>query len=68
VAEWEHDFLLFMHDQKPEIRKKIVETNDLDDAAMATLIAAIGQFKSQFATKQPAKEAEKKPAPQMAKA
>ena len=28
---WEKDFLTFMHDQKPQIRKKIAETKDLDD-------------------------------------
>jgi F-type H+/Na+-transporting ATPase subunit alpha len=54
VAEWERDFLLFMRDQKPEIRNKIAETNDLDDAAMATLTAALGEFKIQFAVKQDA--------------
>ncbi|HKD38617.1 MAG TPA: F0F1 ATP synthase subunit alpha, partial [Pirellulales bacterium] len=51
VAEWEKDFLTFMRDQKPAIRKKIVETKDLDDAAMSELTAAIGEFKAQFATK-----------------
>jgi F-type H+-transporting ATPase subunit alpha len=51
VAEWERDFLTFMRDQKPAIRKKIVETKDLDDAAMNELTAAIKEFKAQFATK-----------------
>jgi F-type H+-transporting ATPase subunit alpha len=51
VAEWEYDFLTFMRDQKPAIRKKIAETKDLDDATMNELTAAIGEFKAQFATK-----------------
>ena len=29
---WEKEFLTFMRDQKPEIREKIAETKDLDDA------------------------------------
>jgi F-type H+-transporting ATPase subunit alpha len=56
VAEWERDFLTFMRDQKPAIRKKIVETKDLDDAAMNELTAAVKEFKAQFATKKKEKE------------
>src|SRR5258707_225254 len=41
VAEWERDFLIFMRDQKPAIRKKIADTKDLDEAAMAELTNAI---------------------------
>jgi F-type H+/Na+-transporting ATPase subunit alpha len=51
VAEWEKDFLIFMRDQKPAIRKKIADSKDLDNATMAELTAAIGEFKAQFATK-----------------
>jgi F-type H+-transporting ATPase subunit alpha len=51
VAEWEHDFLIFMKDQRPEIRKKIADTKDLDDETAAALTKAIGDFKAQFATK-----------------
>ena len=49
VAAWEKEFLTFMRDQKPEIRKKIAETKDLDDATIASLIAAIGEFQKQYA-------------------
>jgi F-type H+-transporting ATPase subunit alpha len=52
VAEWETDFLTFMRDQHSEIRNKIVETKDLDDATMAELVKAIGEFRAQFAAKQ----------------
>ncbi len=51
VSTWEKEFLTFMRDQKPEIRDKIVQTKDLDDAAMAAVTAAIGEFQKQYATK-----------------
>ncbi|HEV3137747.1 MAG TPA: F0F1 ATP synthase subunit alpha [Pirellulales bacterium] len=51
VAAWEKQFLTFMRDQKPEIRDKIVETRDLDDAAMKSIADAIGEFQKQYATK-----------------
>ena len=41
VAEWEHDFLVFMRDQKGTMRKKIVDSKDLDDAALAELASAV---------------------------
>ena len=41
-----------MRDQHAELRNKIVETKDLDDASMAALVKAIGEFKAQFAGKQ----------------
>ncbi len=59
VAEWERDFLTFMHDQKPDIRKTIIDTLDLDEATTAKLVSAIGEFKMQFAQKkkdEPAKQ------------
>ena len=36
-------------DQKPEIRKKIVDTKDLDADTMKALDAAIAEFKTQWA-------------------
>src|SRR5262249_53305746 len=56
VAAWEKGFLTFMKDQKPEIRKKISDTKDLDPETMKSLDAAIAQFKSQWTAKKPAKE------------
>jgi F-type H+-transporting ATPase subunit alpha len=50
VAAWEKQFLTFMKDQKPEIRQKIQETQDLDEATMAAVVAAIGEFQAQFAS------------------
>jgi F-type H+-transporting ATPase subunit alpha len=50
VSKWEKQFLTFMRDQKPEIRKKIQETNDLDEATMAEVAKAIGEFQKQFAS------------------
>src|SRR5262245_50342697 len=40
VARWEREFLTFMRDQKADLRKKIDETKDLDDATMQSVIAA----------------------------
>ena len=48
VPAWEKAFLAFMRDQKPEIRKKIVDTKDLDDDTMTALNAAIEEFQKQF--------------------
>jgi F-type H+/Na+-transporting ATPase subunit alpha len=49
VAAWEKAFLTFIKDQKPDIRKKISDTKDLDADTMKALDAAIEQFKTQFA-------------------
>ena len=50
VSQWEKQFLTFMTDQKPEIRQKIQDTNDLDEATMTALSEAIGEFQKQFAS------------------
>jgi F-type H+-transporting ATPase subunit alpha len=64
VAEWEKDFLAFMHEQKAEVRNKIVETKKLEiDKATDTnkeLEAAIQDFQRQYAGKKQ-QEASKKP-------
>jgi F-type H+-transporting ATPase subunit alpha len=52
VAAWEKGFLAFMREQKPEIRNKIVETKDLDDAAAAQLESAIKEYQGQFSGQQ----------------
>ncbi|MCC7085830.1 MAG: F0F1 ATP synthase subunit alpha [Pirellulales bacterium] len=51
VRDWENAFLTFMADQKPEIRQKIVDTKDLDSDTEKALLAAIGEFKAQWAGK-----------------
>ena len=48
VAAWEKAFLTFMRDQKSEVRQKIADSKDLDDASMPALNAAIADFKPQF--------------------
>jgi F-type H+-transporting ATPase subunit alpha len=53
VAAWEKQFLTFMKDQKPEIRNKIEETKDLDEATMNAIAAAIGEFQQQYAGRKP---------------
>lgn len=49
VLEWEKAFLTFVRDQHPEIRKKIAETKDLDAETEKALVAAIAQFRTQWA-------------------
>ena len=51
VAEWEKDFLAFIHEQKSEIYDKIAQTKKLEDDTAAALEAAIGEFQKQFASK-----------------
>jgi F-type H+-transporting ATPase subunit alpha len=51
VPAWERAFLTFMRDQKSDLRDKIAQTKDLDDASIAAVIAAIGEFAQQYATK-----------------
>jgi F-type H+/Na+-transporting ATPase subunit alpha len=54
VAAWEKAFLTFIHDQKPQIHKKISDTKDLDNETMAALTTAIEEFQKQFAGRKPA--------------
>ncbi len=51
VSRWEKQFLTFMRDQKSEIRQKIQETQDLDEATMAAVSEAVGEFQKQFSQK-----------------
>jgi F-type H+-transporting ATPase subunit alpha len=51
VAEWERDFLAFMREQKPEIRKRLKDTKDLDDETARQIDAAVKEFQPQFAGK-----------------
>ncbi|HWB00234.1 MAG TPA: F0F1 ATP synthase subunit alpha [Pirellulales bacterium] len=49
VAAWEKQFLTFMHEQKPEIVKKLRDTKKLEDDLAKELEAAIAAFQKQFA-------------------
>ncbi|MEX2114393.1 MAG: F0F1 ATP synthase subunit alpha [Pirellulales bacterium] len=55
VRKWEKEFLTFMRDQKPEIRQKIEEMNDLDEATTNAINAAIAEFQKQYRGTPPAK-------------
>ncbi len=48
VLNWEKAFITFIKDQKPQIRKKISDTKDLDAETEKALVAAIGDFKAQW--------------------
>ena len=49
VATWEKEFLTFVRDQMPELRKTIDESNQLDYKSEKTLEGAIAEFKRQRA-------------------
>jgi F-type H+-transporting ATPase subunit alpha len=49
VPAWESGFLQFVHEQKPELYKKLDETKKLDDEAVAAIDAAIAEFQKMFA-------------------
>ncbi len=51
VAEWEKAFLQFMHEQKSEIRQKLIDTKKLDDDTAQALEDAIAEFQKQFSGK-----------------
>ena len=51
VRDWETGFLTFMKDQKPEIRNRIIETNDLDAETEAGLRKSIEEYQTQFSAK-----------------
>jgi F-type H+-transporting ATPase subunit alpha len=50
VAEAEKFMLRFMREQKSEVRNKIVETGELDEETEKQLIAAMEEFKKQWAS------------------
>jgi F-type H+/Na+-transporting ATPase subunit alpha len=52
VQQWEQEFLKFMTDQKPEVRKELADKKDLDDDLTAKIRAAIEEFGRQFAHKE----------------
>ncbi|MCH7989786.1 MAG: F0F1 ATP synthase subunit alpha [Planctomycetes bacterium] len=49
VAKAEKELILFMREQKSEIRDKLIETGVLDDELEAQLIEALTEFKTQWA-------------------
>ena len=51
VAEAEEQLLQFIHDERSEVRDKIIETGNLDDELEAELVEALNEFVSRY-TKQ----------------
>lgn len=51
VANWEEQFLLFMKEQKPEIRNALIKERKLTPDLEAKLKAAIEEFQPQFKAK-----------------
>ena len=48
VKSWEERFLVFMRDQKSEVRDAINEKQDLDDELTAQIDTSIAEFKAQY--------------------
>ena len=51
VAAWEKEFLTFIRDQVPELRKKIETSRELDGESERQLEASIAEFKRQWKNK-----------------
>lgn len=56
VREWEDEFVQFLHDQTPEVRKRIDETKDLDSETEQMIVSAIKEFQAQFDAKRSSEE------------
>ncbi|MGE0605578.1 MAG: F0F1 ATP synthase subunit alpha [Pirellulales bacterium] len=52
VAKWETGFHKFIREQKSEIRKKLMDTKDMDGDLEKAIEAAIGEYQKQYAHKQ----------------
>jgi F-type H+-transporting ATPase subunit alpha len=50
VQTWERQFLIFIHNQKPEIWEQLESKKDLNDELMRTIDAAIKEFQAQYAS------------------
>ena len=48
VRDWEEQFITFMQDQKSEVRNAILEKQDLDDAIIEQIEAALKEFATQY--------------------
>jgi len=49
VRDWEKKFLIFMKDQRPEVRNELLEKEDLDDDLIEKIEASLAEFNAQFA-------------------
>jgi F-type H+-transporting ATPase subunit alpha len=56
VDDWEAKFLVFIRDQKADLRQELDEKKDLDDDLIAKIDAAIEQFHKQYRDSMPAEE------------
>lgn len=52
VATWEKEFLTFVRDQVPDLRARVVTSNELDAEGERMLEAAIAEFKRQWAARE----------------
>ncbi|MEO2046186.1 MAG: F0F1 ATP synthase subunit alpha, partial [Pirellulales bacterium] len=56
VSDWEQQFLVFMRDQKSEVRQELEDKQDLDDDLIAKIEASVEEFQKQFQGSTPAEE------------
>ena len=57
VRDWEAQFVTFMQDQKSEVRDELTEKQDLDDALIEKIEAALKEFATQYDGESAAPEA-----------
>lgn len=62
VAQWEKEFITFMHDQKPEVRQALAERQSMDDDIVEMIETSIGEFQGQWESKGAAHAGEVAPA------
>ncbi|HCK41945.1 MAG TPA: F0F1 ATP synthase subunit alpha [Planctomycetaceae bacterium] len=48
VKDWEEKFLVFMQDQKNEVRQELADKQDLDDDLTGKIEACIAEFETQY--------------------
>ncbi|MCO6048150.1 F0F1 ATP synthase subunit alpha [Aeoliella sp. ICT_H6.2] len=51
VAQWEKEFITFMHDQKPEVRQALTDKQALDDDIVGMIETSLEEFKGQWESK-----------------
>lgn len=58
VAQWEKEFITFMHDQKPEVRQALADKQALDDDIVEMVETSLSEFKGQWDSKGASKPSE----------
>jgi F-type H+/Na+-transporting ATPase subunit alpha len=51
VAQWEQEFITFMHDQKPEVHQALTDRQAMDDDIVEMIETSIREFQGQWESK-----------------